>query len=186
MHLASIILCRVASGCQQPLGSPIPQIPGLFWQDTFSPFFLLWEFRNPEHNQSAASRNPNIEKAIAKNRRGSWQSGLIQCQCREPVCRDSVSLPSPWKLQQWRICLPMQERPDTQIWFLKGEDPLEEEMATHSSILAWEIPWAEEPGGLQSMGSQRVRHRQSMNGVLDNSLDFYVYFLLKYSCLCFF
>ena len=36
------------------------------------------------------------------------------------------------------------------------EDPLEEEMATHPSILAWKIPWAEEPGGLQSMGSQRV------------------------------
>ena len=41
---------------------------------------------------------------------------------------------------------------------LGQEDPLEEGMATHSSILAWEIPWAEEPGGLQSMGSQRVRH----------------------------
>ena len=38
------------------------------------------------------------------------------------------------------------------------EDPLEKEMATHSSILAWEIPWAEEPGGLQFMGSQRVGH----------------------------
>ena len=37
------------------------------------------------------------------------------------------------------------------------KDPLEEEMATHSSILAWRIPWTEEPGGLQSMGSQRVR-----------------------------
>ena len=37
-------------------------------------------------------------------------------------------------------------------------DPLEEGMATHSSILAWRIPWTEEPGGLQSMGSQRVRH----------------------------
>ena len=37
------------------------------------------------------------------------------------------------------------------------EDALEEEMATHSSILAWKIPWMEEPGGLQSMGSQRVR-----------------------------
>ena len=40
-----------------------------------------------------------------------------------------------------------------------GEDPLEEEMANHSSILAWEIPWTEEPGRLQSMGSQRVRHK---------------------------
>ena len=38
------------------------------------------------------------------------------------------------------------------------EDPLEEEMATYSSILAWRIPWREEPGRLQSMGSQRVRH----------------------------
>ena len=37
-------------------------------------------------------------------------------------------------------------------------DPLEEEMAPHSSILAWEIPWTEEPGGIQSMGSQRVGH----------------------------
>ena len=39
-----------------------------------------------------------------------------------------------------------------------GEDPLEEGMATHSSILAWRILWTEEPGGLQSMGSQRVGH----------------------------
>ena len=39
---------------------------------------------------------------------------------------------------------------------LHGEDPLEKEMATHSSILAWEIPWTEEPGGLQSMGWHRV------------------------------
>ena len=38
------------------------------------------------------------------------------------------------------------------------EDPLEEEMATHASILAWKIPWTEESGGLQSMGSQRVGH----------------------------
>ena len=38
------------------------------------------------------------------------------------------------------------------------EDPLQDEMATHSSILAWKIPWAEKPGGLQSMGSRKVRH----------------------------
>ena len=41
---------------------------------------------------------------------------------------------------------------------LGGEDPLEEGMATHSRILAWRIPWTEEPGGLQSIGLQRVRH----------------------------
>ena len=45
-----------------------------------------------------------------------------------------------------------------QVQFLGQEDPLEEGMATHSSILAWRIPWTEEPGGLQSMGSQRVEH----------------------------
>ena len=48
--------------------------------------------------------------------------------------------------------------PETQVWSLGREDPLEKEMATHSSILAWRIPWMEEPGGLQSMGSQRVGH----------------------------
>ena len=41
---------------------------------------------------------------------------------------------------------------------LDWEDPLGEEMATHSSILAWEVPWTEEPGGLQFMGSQRTGH----------------------------
>ena len=47
---------------------------------------------------------------------------------------------------------------ETQIRSLGREDPLEKEMATHSSILAWRIPWTEETGGLQSMGLQRVRH----------------------------
>ena len=46
----------------------------------------------------------------------------------------------------------------TQVQFLGQEDPLEKEIATHSSILAWRIPWIEGPGGLQSMASQRVRH----------------------------
>ena len=50
------------------------------------------------------------------------------------------------------------EMNETQIQSLGQEDPLEKERATHSSILAWEIPWTEEPGGLQSMGSQRVGH----------------------------
>ena len=57
---------------------------------------------------------------------------------------------------QWqRICLPMQE-----MWVrsLVQEDPLKEGMAIHSSILALEVPWTEEPGRLQSMGLQRVKH----------------------------
>ena len=44
------------------------------------------------------------------------------------------------------------------IQSLGWKDPLEKGVATHSSILAWRVPWTEEPGGLQSMGSQRVRH----------------------------
>ena len=51
--------------------------------------------------------------------------------------------------------LAMQE---TWVQSLAQEDSLEKGMATHSSILAWRIPWTEAPGGLQSMGSQRVRH----------------------------
>ena len=47
---------------------------------------------------------------------------------------------------------------ETWVRSLGREDPLEKEMATHSSTLAWRIPWREEPGRLQSMGSQRVRH----------------------------
>ena len=47
---------------------------------------------------------------------------------------------------------------ETRVQSLGWEDPLEEGMVTHSSILAWRIPWTEEPDGLQSMGLQRVRH----------------------------
>ena len=47
---------------------------------------------------------------------------------------------------------------ETGVQSLGWEDPLEKEMATHSSILAWRIPWTEEPGGLQSTGLQRVGH----------------------------
>ena len=54
--------------------------------------------------------------------------------------------------------LPMQE---TQVQSLGQEDPLEKEMATHTSMLAWEISWTEDPGGLQSMGSQKSWTRLS-------------------------
>ena len=52
----------------------------------------------------------------------------------------------------------MQETEEMRVQSLGREDPLEEGMATHSSILAWRIPWTEEPGGLQSIRSQRVAH----------------------------
>ena len=62
-------------------------------------------------------------------------------------------------MAQWqRLQLPMQEMQETQDRSLGQEDLLEKEMATHFSVLAWEISWTKEPGGLQSMGLQRVGH----------------------------
>ena len=57
----------------------------------------------------------------------------------------------------------MQKTQETQVQYLGWEDPLEEEMTTHFRILAWEIPWTEEPGRLQPKGSQRVRHDWATN-----------------------
>ena len=60
---------------------------------------------------------------------------------------------------RWLKNLPaLQESEEVWVRSLGGKDPLEEGMATHSSILAWRIPWTEDPGGLQSIGQQRVRH----------------------------
>ena len=60
--------------------------------------------------------------------------------------------------------------PGTQVQFLGREDPLEKGMAAHSSILAWRIPWTEEPGGLQSVGSQRVRHDRATSTLTFHTL----------------
>ena len=65
---------------------------------------------------------------------------------------------APWSwAQQQRTPLPVQKTQETLVQSLCGEDLLEEGMATHSSVLAWKILWSEEPGGLRSMGLQRVR-----------------------------
>ena len=66
-----------------------------------------------------------------------------------------ASLTSPW-VKNPPAMQEMEEMEEIRVGSLGWEDPLEEEMATHSSILAWRIPWTEEPGRVQSMGSQRV------------------------------
>ena len=63
----------------------------------------------------------------------------------------------PWWFSS-KESVPVQEMQETHVQSLGREDSLEKEMATCSSLLAWKIPWTEEPGGLWSMGSQRVRH----------------------------
>ena len=67
----------------------------------------------------------------------------------------------------------MQETQEMQVQSLGGEDPLEKKMATHSSIVVWEIPWTEDPDGLQFMGSQRVGRdlRTKQQGVLIHSIE---------------
>ena len=78
----------------------------------------------------------------------------------------------------------MQETQETWIQSLGGEDPLEQETATHSSILTWEIPWTEEPGRLQSMGLQRVRHEgaQNFSWAFDPSRPMYLFVLWHQGC----
>ena len=69
----------------------------------------------------------------------------------------------------WVKNLPVMQK--MKVWFLHQEDPLEEEMATHSSILAWKVPWTEELGGLQSMESQRVKHAWALTHLKINGLN---------------
>ena len=63
------------------------------------------------------------------------------------------------------------------------KDPLEKEIATHSNILAWRIPWAEEPGGLQSVGSQRVRMTERLTPLIVSSYSLYLKMTLHFSLI---
>ena len=93
-----------------------------------------------------------------------WCKTKISQTASLPLKSQVLSLPSrhngtqDYLAQLWRIHLPMQGSQEMRVSSLGQEDPLEEEMATHSNILAWRIPWTEEPGGLQSMELQRVGH----------------------------
>ena len=64
----------------------------------------------------------------------------------------------PWTSLVFQMVKNLPTMWETWVQSLNWEDPLEKEVATHSSILAWRIPWAEKPGGVQSMGSQRFEH----------------------------
>ena len=89
---------------------------------------------------------------------GAWQGtvhGVAKSRTRLSNWSDS---PKSFLGSVVKNLLAMQEMQELQVQSLGQEDPLEEGMATHSSVLAWRIPWTEEPGRLQSTGSQRVRH----------------------------
>ena len=74
------------------------------------------------------------------------------------ITRDGVMGLPRWYWWYKKIYLPVQEMQEMGVQSLGWEDPLEEGMGTHSSFLAWKIPWTQEPGGLQFMVLQRVRH----------------------------
>ena len=83
-----------------------------------------------------------------------------RCNFREAGMKDlGFSSGSDGKESAWRLCGRLQ------VWSLGQEDPVEKEMTIHSSVLAWKIPWPEEPGRLQSMRLQRVRHNCSLSPI---------------------
>ena len=86
-----------------------------------------------------------------------------------------------------RIHLPKQETQETYVQSLCWEDPLEKEIAMHSSILAWEIPWTKETGRLQSMGLQRVRHdwehKHNDWNIFPNNKEKNKYGIVTYKCV---
>ena len=83
-----------------------------------------------------------------------WTSGLQKWERTYFYC---------FKPTRWGYGVPYQETQETQVRSLGREDPLEKEMATHTSILAWKILWTEGPGRLQSTGSQKVGHNWATN-----------------------
>ena len=96
------------------------------------------------------TEEPGGLQSIGSHRVGhNWSNLACPHNCRTPECFSYIC-PG---VQMVKNLPAIQE---TQVKSLGREDPMEEEMAIHSSILTWRIPWTEEPGGLQSMGSQRV------------------------------
>ena len=114
--------------------------------------------------------------AISYLRRCSWSRDWTQVSCVSlhwqsdslPLSHLGSHKPYASLVAQRLKRLPAMR--ETWVQSLGWEDPLEKEMATHSSILAWIIPWTEEPGGLQSMGSQRVRHNWATSLSLPRSV----------------
>ena len=93
--------------------------------------------------------------------RGLWQRSFKDPLCNRVLEQSHIFNTSKQILRASLVAQMVKRLPamwETWVRFLGQEDPLEKEMAIHSSTLAWKIPWTEEPDRLQSMGSQRVRH----------------------------
>ena len=119
--------------------------------------FRGWENVSPvQAGQDQCSQGSDRHPSDAPELLQAQRKGclcLVSWKCREDSMRLLLQLES---LAQSVKNLPAVQ--ETWVRSLGQEDPLEKEMATHSSILAWKISWTEKPGGLQSVGSQRVEH----------------------------
>ena len=116
-------------------------------------FFTIWATREALLKPVVTSNSVDSQWELQM----SWGLGTFETTILRNLGKD-------WALKQVGASLVAQRlkhlpvMQETQVQSLGREDPLEKEMATHSSIIPWRIPWMEEPGGLQSMGSQRVGH----------------------------
>ena len=119
----------------------------------------------PSHPLSSPSPLPSIFPSIRVSSNETWKRPWKR-PCGYSAFKRSRFLLPPGLLFCWLVyaslvaqrvkCLPTMQ--ETRVQSLGREDPLEKGMATHSSTIAWKIPWTEKPGRLQSMGSKRVRH----------------------------
>ena len=177
-------------------GPPFPYQRSCVWADPLSRvqkprfFFLsspcdstLLVFTENHRHRSMVLRPSCLLDCLGEGEKGDniCQEGLNAHMDREWECPVSGCLGLPRWLSGRRICLPAQQTQEMQVWSLGREDPLEEEMATPSSILAWEIPWTEEPGRLWSIGWQRVRHSCATKHTAHFAQCFYVWFDLHNS-----
>ena len=105
---------------------------------------------NMKRERSYKDTNP-IMRAI-------WWPPLYLIPSQRPQLQEHSNFGGGTNIQLAQMVKNLSSMQETQVWFLDGEDLLEKGMATHSSILAWRIPWTEEPGRLQSIGSQGVGH----------------------------
>ena len=140
-----------------PQGRPLEMSNWCYslWVTSPSQTCNLYE-SNLSTNQPASidERTSPILDTVAVNKQDGWQPGAVRTEI-EPADWVSITcgfLPASHKTTRGPLYKPAK----TWVQFLGWEDPLEKEMATHSSILAWRIPWTEEPGVLQCMELQRV------------------------------
>ena len=146
-------LCRSAQGalCHSPASRPAPGSRGVPEAPCAEPGAAPGQKARDELGRLPARLRP---PRPAGDRDPPWG---LPAGCPEPPdCRFEIVRSLGWR--SWETaCLPVQQMEEMRVRSLGWADPLEEGMATRSRILAWRIPWTEEPGGLQSTG-RRVRH----------------------------